>query len=136
MIGSPLERHFQGLVCNNLLHDCPITSHDITTAHAIFGPDLANIRGKRVRRKPEQVETDYVEIPCGIIDINLWVTLMVDVMFVDGVAFLVSALGDINLITKEHAPQCTALKLGDLLQQITRVDRRAGFTVQTILMDN
>ena len=50
MVGSPSEHNFQGLVCNNLLHDCPITNHDITTAHAIFGPDFANIRGKRVRR--------------------------------------------------------------------------------------
>ena len=136
MIGSPSECDFQRLVHNNLLHDCPITNHNITTAHAIFGPNLANISGKTVRRKPEQVETDYVEIPCGIIKINLQVTFVADVMFVNGVAFLVPGLPNINLITIEHAPQRTAPKLGYLLQPITRVYGRVGFTIQTILMDN
>jgi hypothetical protein len=36
----------------------------------------------------------------------------------------------------EHAPHCSASKLGRLLQHIIRVYAREGFQVQTILMDN
>jgi hypothetical protein len=46
MIGAPTEREYQGLVRINFLQDCPITPSDIANAHNIFGPDLANIRGK------------------------------------------------------------------------------------------
>jgi len=49
MIGAPTECEFQSLVHLNLLKDCPITNNDIINAHKIFGPDLANIRGKMVR---------------------------------------------------------------------------------------
>jgi hypothetical protein len=47
------------------------------------------------------------------------------------------ALRNINLITIEHTPKdCSASKLGCLLQCIINVYARAGFCVQTILMDN
>jgi hypothetical protein len=56
-------------------------------------------------------------------------------MFVNSVPFLVSASRNINLITIKHAPYCTASKIAYLLERIVRVYNRAGFTVQTILMD-
>ena len=85
MIASPSERDFQGLVRLNLLKDCPITNNDITNAYIIFGPDLANIRGKTVRKKPDHVRTDYVEIPQILFDVHSRVTLLADIMFVNGV---------------------------------------------------
>jgi hypothetical protein len=127
---------FQGLVPLNLLKDCPITNADITNAHKLFGPDLANTRGKKVRQKPERIWTDYVEIPCALIDLHSWVTLVADVMFVNGIPFLVSASSNINLTTIEHEPTRTASKLGYLLERIVHVYARAGFTIQAILMDN
>ena len=71
-----------------------------------------------------------------ILDVHGSVTLVADVMFVNGIPFLVSSSRNINLITIEHLPQRTASKLGDLLQRIINVYGRAGFRVQTILMDN
>jgi hypothetical protein len=136
MIGAPTEREFQGLVCHNLLKDCPITNTDIIHAHKIFGPDLPNLRGKTVRHKPERVWTGYVDILCVILDVHGRVTLVADVMFLNGVPFLVSNSRNINLITIEHTPQHTASKLGSLLQRIIRVYARAGFQVQTNRMDN
>ena len=101
------------------------------TPHTIFGPDLASIRGKTVRRKPTHVLTNYVNIPRDLIQLNQHVTLSADIMFVNGVPFLVSALRSINLITIENAPRHTASQLGHLLLQILWVYARAGFCVQT-----
>jgi hypothetical protein len=64
------------------------------------------------------------------------VTLIADVMFVNLVPFLVSASRNVNLITIEHAPDQKASKLGHLLECIIRVYACAGFTIQTILIDN
>jgi hypothetical protein len=110
MIASPSKRDFQGLVRLNLLKDCPITNADIVHAHKIFGPDLANIRGKSVCRKPEWVTLDYVNIPRVILDVHSRVTLVANVMFVNGVPFQVLASRNINLITIEHVPHHTAAK--------------------------
>jgi hypothetical protein len=63
MTGVPSEHAFLSMVHLNQLKDCPIMHDDIKIAHTLFGPDLANIRGKTVRQSPKRVETDYVEIP-------------------------------------------------------------------------
>ena len=137
MIATPSTRDFNTLLRLNMIPDwCPITTENIKHADTPFGPDLATARGKTVWRKPTRVVTDYVDIPRTLIDINKQVTLAVDVMFVNLVPFLVSDSRTINLITIEHAPKCTATKLGKLIQRIVRVYARSGFTVQTVSMDN
>jgi hypothetical protein len=120
----------------NLLPECPISNIDIVNANKIYGPDLANIRGKTTRRKPEHVHADIVDIPQQILDTQKHVTLTADVMFVNSVPFLVSSSRNINLTTIKHVPSRTADKLGLLLHRIINVYARAGFNVRTILMDN
>ena len=136
MVASPSERNFQALVRLNMLKDCPVTNDDILNAHTIFGPDLASIRGETVRRKPTHVLTNYVDVPRNFIQFNQLVTLLADIMFFNGVSFLVSALRSINLIMIENAPCRMASQLGHLLLRILWVYTRAGFCVHTILMDN
>jgi hypothetical protein len=99
MIGAPTKREYQGLVRQNFLPDCPITPTDITNAHHIFGPDLANIRGKTVLRRPEHVSTEIFEIPRQILLSQKYVTLVADIMFVNQVPFLISSSRKINLTT-------------------------------------
>lgn len=135
MMGCPSDRDFEGVVREKLLPNCPVTVDDIRNAHTIFGPDLASLRGKTVRRKPEHVRTDYVAIPKDIIAMNADVTLVADVMFVNGIAFLVTLSRRINLITIEHAPTRTATQLSNLLQRVVQVYLRAGFHPRTIMMD-
>ena len=137
MTGVPTERAFESMVRLNQLQDCPISIDNVKNAHLIWGDDLANKRGKTVRRKPDRVEAaDYVEIPRALLFAHESVTLVADVFFVNSVPFLVSTSRNINLITIEHAPHRKAPQLGHLLQRITKVYARAGFWVRTILMDN
>ncbi len=55
IIANPTEREFAGIVREQLLTNCPVTVRDIDNANQIFGPDLANLRGKATRTKPECV---------------------------------------------------------------------------------
>ena len=55
MIGSPSEKYYGGMVSINMIKNCPIDSTDVSNARAIFGTDLANVRGKTVRRKPKSI---------------------------------------------------------------------------------
>ncbi len=63
MIGNPTEWDFEGMVHEKLIAHCPVTVRDIQNAHQIFGPNLANLRGKTTRTKPEHVRADYVKNP-------------------------------------------------------------------------
>ncbi len=138
MVATPSPRDFQAVVRHNFLKDCPaVTNDDIKIADAIYGPrTLAKIRGKTVRQKPTRVVTDLVDIPRSFFTLHNKVTLVADVMFVNGIAFLVSASRNISLITIEHTPKRTASNLGIILNPILRVYNKASFTVQILLMDN
>ncbi len=52
--------------------------------------------------------TNYVQIPRALLKRHQRVTLAVDVMFVNGVPFLVSVARGLNLVTAEHMPTRTA----------------------------
>ncbi len=90
MIANPTEREFNAMVHEKLLANCPVTLQDVNNAHHIYGRDLANIRGKTTRRKPEHVQIDYVQIAWDFVKMHKYVTLAADVMFVNGLPFLVS----------------------------------------------
>ena len=53
MIGSPSEKDYGGMVSSNIIKNFPIDSTDVSNTRAIFGPYLACVRGKTVRRKPK-----------------------------------------------------------------------------------
>ena len=63
MVGHPIDRKYKDMVTKKLLQNCPITTHDITNADYMFGPNLACLRVNTVRNKPIRVYTEeYVKI--------------------------------------------------------------------------
>jgi hypothetical protein len=135
MIGNPTDREFTGIVREKHIANCPVTVHDVQNANQNFGPDLANLRGKMTRSKPEHVRVDYVKIPWDFVEMHKYVTIVADVMFVNGLPFLVTSSGGISLITIEFLPSKTAKCLAGSVERVVRIHGKAGFIVQTSLMD-
>ena len=73
-----------------MIKNCPIDSTDVSNAHAIFGPDLASIRGKTVRRKPKLIVKEYVVVPKELVSQHTFISMAADVFFVIGIAFLLT----------------------------------------------
>ncbi len=124
-----------GMVREKLITGCPVTVQDVHNANQFFGLDLANLRGKTTRTKPEHVRVDYVKIPRDFIKMHKYVTLVADVLFVNGLPFLVTFSRGISLIMIEFLPLRTAKCLVLTLEQVIRVYGVAGFIVQVTLMD-
>jgi hypothetical protein len=55
-----------------------------------------------VRNTPYAVVADYVEIPKEILDMNKAVTIAADVMFVNGIPFVVTISRKIKFTTTEY----------------------------------
>ncbi len=70
MTANPTEREFAGPVRENLLTNCPITICNIDKANQIFGSDLANLRGKTTRAKPDRVSVECARIPKDFIQLH------------------------------------------------------------------
>ncbi len=135
MIGNPIERDFVGMVREKLIANCPVTVRNIQNANQIFGPNLANLRGKMTRTKPEHVRADYVKIPRDFMELHKYMTIVADVMFVNGLPFLVTSLRGISLVMIKFLPSRTAKLLANSMERVIRIFGRAGFIVQTSMMD-
>ena len=68
-----------------------------------------------------------MSIPDGFHRLHNFVTLVADIFFVDGVAFLVTLSRRIRLTTVEHIPGRRARVLADSLKKIIRIYARGGF---------
>ncbi len=56
-------------------------------------------------------------------------------MFINGLPFLVTSSQGLSLVTIEYLKSKTAKRLIDTLERVIRIYRKAGFIVQTALMD-
>ncbi len=84
MVGNPTDKEFKGMVHENLITNRPVTVQDVENANCIFGPDLANLRGETIRTRLEHVRIEYIQIPWNFVELHKYVTLVADVMFVNG----------------------------------------------------
>ncbi len=121
MVGNPSEKDYQGLVSENFINNCSISSSDVTNAQAIFGPDLASVRGKTARKKPAPVVVDYVAVPRTLIEANKVITLAADVFSVDGTAFLLTVGRRLKFVTAEHVPVRTTTSLSKHIKRVLEV---------------
>ena len=123
------------MVREKLITNFPVTVHDVNNANRIFGPDLANLRGKTTRTKPERVRIEIVQIPKDFVQMHKYVTLVADVMFVNGLPFLVTSSRGLSLVTIEYLPSRTTKRLVHSLNRVCAIYATAGFVVQVAMMD-
>jgi hypothetical protein len=135
MIGNPSEGDYRGLVSSNMISNCPIAPTNITNPRAIFGPDLASVWGKTIRRTPPPVVADHVAVPHTVVERNKVVTMATDIFFVDGMPFLVTLSRNIKFVMVEHLPVRTAKALVKHIKRVLHVYGRSGFNIRMILMD-
>ena len=121
MMGNLSEKDYKGMVSNSLITNCPITSSDVTNVRTMFEPDLASVWGKMVQQVPEPVVTDYVAVPCLLIEANKVIILAVKVFFVDRTVFLLTVARRIKFVMTEHVPVRTAMSLSKHLKQVLEV---------------
>ncbi len=80
-----------------------------------------------MRTKPEHVRADYVKIPRDFIELHKYVTIVADVMFVNGLPFLVTLSRGISLVTIKFLPSRTSKRLANSMEHVIRIYRKAGF---------
>ena len=110
MAGHPTYCEYKDMGSNKTLPNCPITTHDITTANSMFGTDLSGVRVKTTRNKPSRVDTEeYVNIPEDFKNCTCF--LMAGVIFVNGNLFMITLVRKLKFMTVERIPSLTAEQL-------------------------
>ena len=88
MVCHPTDDKFKQMVSSKTLRNCHLKVKDVTNAQAIFGPYLPGLGGKMTRQKTKRVDPEYIGIPRDFYELQKFVTLTADVMFVNVIAFL------------------------------------------------
>ena len=81
-LGYPSYRDFLYILTSNQLRNCPITVEDARRAFKIYGPDVATLKGKTVKKKNHPAPTLVTtSLPPFILDNHGDVTLCIDFFF-------------------------------------------------------
>jgi hypothetical protein len=131
----PLASELKKIITMNAIQDCPVTLDDIALAEQIFGKDVASLKGKTTREKPEQVIDEIVEIPSELMLAQHNVKLFIDTCFVNGLLFLATILKHIKFHRASHLMSRTIQGYTDILLKILALYTKAGFAVRRISSD-
>ena len=93
-LGMPSYAKFIHTLEHNHIRNCPVTSADVRRALHIYGPEVAVLKGKAVRKTPSHVPpTTIIPLPKAIKDFHSNITVYLDFFFVNGLAFFHSISG-------------------------------------------
>ena len=138
-LGIPGYDNFIKTLTNNDIMNSKVTVDDAKRAVYIYGLEVASLKGKDTRRKPERINNaKRVELPISIIDFHLTTFLAADYMIIQHISFLYSISNNINLRTAESINGKNPYKK-DILNAINRVlniYHTRGFQVKQINGDN
>jgi hypothetical protein len=84
-IGRPSKQELSKILNNNLIRNCPVTPDDAKRALAIYGPDVATLKRKPVKRQNRGIPNHQeVQIPDPGIDKYRDIRLFIDTFWVNG----------------------------------------------------
>jgi hypothetical protein len=102
---------------------------DILAAEAIFGPNVNALKGKTVRHGEFHVKSDILPIPRNILSLYHEVTLCIDIMYVNKIAFLVTISRNIKFATIELLANCQEETIGKSVTNVMQLYGSRGFLV-------
>jgi len=101
-LAYPSWKDFQWVVRSNMIKDCPVTLEDTNVAFKIWGKDIAALKGKTTRKKPNPVAKDFVKVPKELMKLHKNVFLTADIFFVNKIPFFLSLSRKIYFTAATH----------------------------------
>ena len=83
----------------------PVTIEDVCNANNIYGYNVPTLKGNTVRQQPNCVQEEYIEVPGSLKERIGNLKVVADVMFVNGIPFVVSVSRGVNLKMVEYVRQ-------------------------------
>ena len=117
------------------LKGSPLTKSDIKAAEDIYGPNLGTLKGKTVARPNPHVPAGVDPVPTSIMSVHHSVTLAIDVMFINKVAFLITTSRNLKFGMVEAIAIHQVTTIIAKLRSVCQVYHHRGFQVSVILGD-
>lgn len=121
IMAFPSTATYRDVVRGNDVCNIDVSVADIDNADRVYGPVVAALRGKTVRRKPHSTINTYVEIPRALKDPWKNVDLTADIFFIDGRAFVICKSRGIGYIMTKAIKTRSKAKLVRSLKIMARI---------------
>ena len=129
ILGYPSDADLIQLLKSGI-KNAPVDVNDVKRAAIIYGPDWSELKGKTVMNKPSVVKIDPIMRPLHQLQI-----LHVDIMFVEGIPFLISVCQPLGLVMVDRIPDRKLNTLKKALSKHINHLHNHNFIVDTILSD-
>ena len=138
LLGRPSEASFMKMLRDGYLRNCPVTAVDAKRALAIYGPDVATLKGKTTRGDslPRAAAFDPVPLPAHVIANYSKVVLCTDFFYVQGQVFLHTISRDLHFRTVSHVHDRKYDTIKRELSAVIHLYTSRGFTVTDIHADH
>ena len=123
------------MVDNNMVKGLPITRQDVKLAEEIYSPYKYALKGKTVNRKVDHVIAPITSIPKQILKEYKNITLCIDVMFVNGIKFLLTVSRHVDFVTAQYVPNRKYNGYIKPIEMVCNMYTKRGFVVTAILAD-
>ena len=136
-LGRPSQRHFETILRDNLICNCPVTVHDAKRAVLIYGPCVASLQGTATKKPSEHVPTLVPKLlPRAVMERHKAITLCMDVFYVQKVAFFHTISRKIGFRTASVIADKSKRTLLHEARNVLSYYHSRGFTVPDIHVDH
>ena len=134
-LSYPSLKDFKWVIRSNQIKDCPVTVQDIDIAQQIWGKNIAALKGKTARGKPNAVAKDFVKVPMELMKLHHEVYLTVDIFFVNKIPFFLTLSRKICFTTVNHLGNRTVPVIFKAFKEIYQYYFHRGFCIATVSAD-
>ena len=132
----PTVKTLKRAILTNQIQNCPVTDTDCDVAIQIYGKDIASLKGKSTRSRPTPAEHDVVSIPKRLLYLHKNVHLFMDIMYVNGLPFLMTISKHLYYRTATYLTDGKANTLYKAMDGIFNKYNNAGYKIKHISADN
>ena len=107
-----------------MITNCSVTLDEIKNQNTIFGPNVLSLKRKMVRRQPKTLVSNYIKILKEMLKLHNTVLVSEDMVFFNGMGFLVSIPRHLKFITVQYIVKRATDNISKYLEKIDDVLKR------------
>ena len=134
-LGFPTVNDMKVMIKMNSVSNCPVTIEDVELAEKIYGKDVASLKGKTVRRKPNPVVNNMIELPPELMEAQGKVEICFDILYINELPFLTTVSKNILYRTIEYLPNEKMMTIKKALESVISIYKYAGFVIEDMSSD-
>ena len=134
-LSYPSMKDFKWVLRSNQIRNCPVAAQDVDVAHKIWGKNIAALKGKTTRSKPEVVARDSIKIPTKLLNLHREVFMTADIFFVNKIPFLLTMSRKICFTAVNHLANRTVPEIFKAFKNICQHCLQRGFRITEVHVD-